>query len=861
MFCVCLCVSKVLVTVEDVNDNAPTCLLSFSESYVLAENRTNRTIWIHEEIDASATSPLTLAYITLSDLDSAASNGHSLSASLVSIRYVNASSLDIQPEASSNVTPSFRLVPIIAQYGNYYYALQLTNRLDRERTLYFDLTMRMSDNERPGAEHSASLTSYFDLRVILSDLNDNYPEFRNTELVRNEQGVVQFEYLTFSVPENQLTLNFATVDAFDPDGIASARLDYRILDENNMDLVNLYSKYVTGSETSASRNRFENEINPNYLFFISPENGTLSLRAELDRERKEVYLFTVRVNDTDHASDILVEVHLLDVNDNQPVYQIERIEFGLAENGGENAFVGNVRATDPDLTPTTEYFIEPYEMNRFFYVESETGNLMAKLSLDAEDPTLPSILTVNHTFELVIYARDPYFLNTTSVDLRHMSKLNVSVRLLDVNDHRPVLRAKTENDLIRFDLNKYANSTSSCQNMNLVLSSLESVDLDRDSTPAHAHFYKFAYIRRLSWQFVYEIVKAELAGNVNVSQRRLNINQSTMNHELLKFIESLIVVQNKYDIRPVSKVNLRSVFLLEQNADRTVLNQVNVSLNQLCKLNWGVYNLSVLVSEQSTGTFTSDYSLKMFVFNSFYEPSINISDSHLDLLNTLIESWWAANSNLIVGMKRRIDAPTAQTGKQDDNGDYIDGITQEYFKFYASSAFSRRATNAFWDLTNLMVFNTSASNSVIMLIAAFLVISLFLILFISYKQYRSSKSSSSSSSSTAELRKHLTRSHSPGTKKSPGFLNISVSRDKSDTSSSTSSSDAVSSAKQSTKDLSGSPDMAASKINSKKLKVIIIFIFLKFPYLTNTPLYAHFLLSPSVPLSIIINIYILRAFY
>lgn len=397
-----------MVNVLDTNDNAPTCQLSYSETYILGENRSNRTIWLQEEVEASPFAPIILAYLTLSDVDSAPANGHSLSASLLSIRYLNVSSPLNTPEmmqTEMNSTPSFRLTPIITQYGNYYYALEQTARLDREKTIYFDLTLRLSDNTNsPTDQKQPSETpqiSYVDLRVILTDLNDNFPEFTDTEKLANDQGVVVFEYFKFSVPENEQTLNFGSIRANDAD--STSRLEYRILDENSIDLVNLYSKHVTKSETQANRARFETDINPNYLFFIRPENGTLSLRAELDRERKDVYLFTVRVNDSQHASDVLVEVTLVDVNDNQPIYSQSTLEVNLKENTPENTIIASVKPTDPDLNPITEYFIEPSLMTRFFYIEPETGNLMTRVVLDAEDSGLNEYLTRNNTFEMTVW--------------------------------------------------------------------------------------------------------------------------------------------------------------------------------------------------------------------------------------------------------------------------------------------------------------------------------------------------------------------------------------------------------------------------------------------------------------------------
>lgn len=384
-----------------------------------------------------------------------------------------------------------------------------------------------------------------------------------------------------------------------------------------------------------------------------------------------------------------------------------------------------------------------------------------------------------------------------------MSKLNVSIHLEDVNDNRPEVR-NPENNLIGFDLNRYPNSSSSCENMNLGIKTIETVDLDRDTASSNSsHLYRFAYIRRLSWPFVYEIVKTYVSSN-----------QSNTSSELLGFVESLVNVQNRYDIRPLTKVNLRSVFQLDQRDDRQVLNQVNVTLNQLCKLNWGVYNLSIQVNENIDSW--SDYSLKLFVYNSMYDPktSVNLTSAHLDLLNTIIESWWSVNAHLIAGLKQRTSTSRMQH-QSDDNGDYIDGITQEYFKFYATSAFSRFNSKyqsngglSFFDFTNFVGQLNSASNySIIVLISAFLLVSIVLIIVILYKHSRGGKS--------AAKKKANSGRHSPGSKKSSSShfaLNVSKSSD-----SSSASSVSTTSARQSTKDLSGSPDLVASKINFKKV--------------------------------------------
>lgn len=762
--------ADVLVNVLDLNDNSPGCQLTYSSRHIVAENRTNSTVWIYEHLLNNTNQSLNLAYLSLFDADSAPSNGFLLSASLISVSYVNTTTLETVHENLNQST--FRLVPIIQDLNNYYYGLQLVRQVDRESACQYDLLVKLADNNKK--------FSYFNLRVILVDLNDNAPEFASP-------------VYRFYVRENELVANFGQLDARDADTGVNARLEFKILDENDPNLVDLYLN-----------RSFTVDSDPNFLFYINPDNGSLSLRGELDRERKEVYVFTVQVGDGRYTNEALVEVNLIDVNDNQPVFEANEpvVEFQLDENQPAHSVVGNVLAVDPDLNSTVEYGFEPAEISRYFRIEPSTGNLLTRTSLDAE---------AYSRFDFTVTARDSRLGSGDDA-----ARLNVTVFINDLNDNPPQI-VNPPNGVFKFDLAQfYTNKTPNCiagnGTTNLNVFTLSSTDADRDNRRFNRrHAFKFAFIRRLSWPFVYEIVKSELE------------NQTANNHtaELAQMVETIVQTQAKHDVKPVAKVNLRSVFWLE--ADST-LNQVNLTLNQLCKLNWGVYNVSIQVTDD--GGLYTEYSVKLFVYNSNLLPGLmsNLTQSGLSSINAMVERWWTVNAHLLAGLKRRLDvAATVNSSRvADDNGDYIDGITQEYYKFYASSAFSKFNTGngvlvAFKNLTGLNL--SPSSSSIIVLIAGFVFVSLLLLVIITYKHYRSTGGKANKDAS----RKHAAKR---GKQKFVVNLNsLSAQTSSKSTSGESSSSFNISDLslkQQSTKDLSASPNLAASKFSGgKKLTVSI----------------------------------------
>ena len=196
--------------------------------------------------------------------------------------------------------------------------LFLAKEIDREvldtNRFYLDIIAFQQDNELKAANAA--------LEIEILDLNDNRPEF---EVERYNMTVIE------SLPAGFRIMQFTAVDR---DQGENAEFSYRLED-------------------------------PSGAFSLQPEDGQLVLsRPELfDRERMESVV--VRVIAVERVASVLplnaerpvasvdVEIHLVDANDNSPVFLPSNVYvFRVGESGGgPNRLVGRVQATDPDLGP------------------------------------------------------------------------------------------------------------------------------------------------------------------------------------------------------------------------------------------------------------------------------------------------------------------------------------------------------------------------------------------------------------------------------------------------------------------------------------------------------------------------------
>ncbi|XP_004681137.1 PREDICTED: protocadherin-15 [Condylura cristata] len=167
---------------------------------------------------------------------------------------------------------------------------------------------------------------------------------------------------------------------------------------------------------------------PQRVFNLSETAGILTLGKALDRESTDRYILIVTASDgrPDGTSTATVNVVVTDVNDNAPVFDpyLPRNLSVVEEEA--NAFVGQVRATDPDAGINGQVHYSLGNFNNLFRITSN-GSIYTAVKLNRE---------VKDYYELVVVATDG------AVHPRH-STLTLAIKVLDIDDNSPVFTNST----------------------------------------------------------------------------------------------------------------------------------------------------------------------------------------------------------------------------------------------------------------------------------------------------------------------------------------------------------------------------------------------------------------------------------
>ncbi|XP_060904165.1 protocadherin alpha-8-like isoform X17 [Labrus mixtus] len=268
---------SVIIKIVDVNDNAPEIEVTSFSSSIPEDSRPGTTV----------------ALISVNDLDSGL-NGKVI--------------CSISDDVPFTLSPSLK---------DKMYSLVTKSPLDREKQSHYDLTITAKDAGQP------PLSSEKTISVVVSDVNDNSPEF-------------SLSPYTFYVAEaNEPGTSVFSVKAFDRDEDDNALITYHILRD--------------GSEG----NKLSSFLN------INSENGDILALKSFDFETVKTFQFQVVATDSGTpslSSNVTVNVFILDQNDNAPVILYPVSSNGSAEGVEEiprnvNAahLVTKVRAYDADI--------------------------------------------------------------------------------------------------------------------------------------------------------------------------------------------------------------------------------------------------------------------------------------------------------------------------------------------------------------------------------------------------------------------------------------------------------------------------------------------------------------------------------
>ncbi|XP_078793598.1 protocadherin-15 isoform X3 [Oryzias latipes] len=260
-------------------------------------------------------------------------------------------------------------------------SLVLSSPLDRESLDYYSLVVTASDGHPDG-------TSTAIVNIVVTDVNDNDPVF-NSSLPVN-----------LSVTEEENHAFVGQVKATDPDLGANGQVHYQL-------------------------------INYQTLFSINA-SGFITTAVPLDREVKGHYGLVVEASDgavDPRRSRLTLNVTVLDVDDNSPVFSQQSYHVNLPENSPKDTVILQLKATDPDLNSNLMYRIgteslDP-EITELFYVHPITGELVVLRALDFE-----ALNKSDATFTLTVEAVDMEGAMPPGV-------ASVTVRIMDMNDFSP----------------------------------------------------------------------------------------------------------------------------------------------------------------------------------------------------------------------------------------------------------------------------------------------------------------------------------------------------------------------------------------------------------------------------------------
>uniref|UniRef100_A0A1A8U7T3 Protocadherin 2 alpha c n=1 Tax=Nothobranchius furzeri TaxID=105023 RepID=A0A1A8U7T3_NOTFU len=268
---------NVLIKIVDVNDNAPEIEVTSFSSSIPEDSRPGTTV----------------ALISVNDLDSGL-NGKVI--------------CSINQEVPFSLSPSLQ---------DKMFSIVTKSPLDREKQSHYDLTITAKDAGQP------PLSSEKTIRVVVSDVNDNSPEFTLSPY-------------TFYITEgNNPGASVFSVKASDGDEGDNAVISYHIV-----------------------RDRDEHSKLTSFLN-INSETGDIVALRSFDFETVKTFQFQVVASDSGSpslSSNVTVNVFILDQNDNAPVILYPVSSNGSAEgveevprNVNAGHLVTKVRAYDADI--------------------------------------------------------------------------------------------------------------------------------------------------------------------------------------------------------------------------------------------------------------------------------------------------------------------------------------------------------------------------------------------------------------------------------------------------------------------------------------------------------------------------------
>uniref|UniRef100_A0A8C0GHF4 Cadherin domain-containing protein n=1 Tax=Chelonoidis abingdonii TaxID=106734 RepID=A0A8C0GHF4_CHEAB len=355
----------------------------------------------------------------------------------------------------------------------------------------------------------------------------------------------------------------------------------------------------------------------------------LSTISQLDREEQDHYSLQVLATDLGSpplSSVTRVNVSLLDVNDNSPVFYPVQYFPHIQENEPAGSYVTTISASDPDLGPngTIKYSISAGDNSRF-QIHGQTGVITTKIALDREEKT---------AYQLQIIATD-------GGNLQSQNQAIVTITVLDTQDNPPVFNQGIysfvvfENVALGYHVGTVFAST---MDLNTNITYLITTGDQRGMFAINKVTGQIttASIIDREEQAFYQL-KVVASGGAITGDTTVNITVKDLNDNsphFLHAVESVNVVENwkaghtifqAKAVDPDEDVNGMVIYSLKQNPKGLfTINEQNgaISLIGTLDINAGSYQVEILASDMGVPQRSSSFILTVSVRDVNDNPPI-----------------------------------------------------------------------------------------------------------------------------------------------------------------------------------------------------------------------------------------------
>uniref|UniRef100_A0A8C6Y8T0 Protocadherin-15 n=1 Tax=Naja naja TaxID=35670 RepID=A0A8C6Y8T0_NAJNA len=285
--------------------------------------------------------------------------------------------------------------------------LTLLQPVDREFQQLYTFSITASD----GVQESLPVT----VNIFVLDANDNSPTFSN------------ISYNVKIYTDMRPGESVIKLTAMDADEGPNGQIRYEILAGDQGDfIINDKTGLITivpGITLVVGRSYALTVKASDRAPLAQKRSGLLALGKPLDRESTDRYILIVTASDgrPDGTSTATVNVVVTDVNDNGPIFDPFLPKNFTVQEEETNAFVGQVRATDPDAGVNGQVHYSLANFNNVFRITSN-GSIYTSVKLNREKKDY---------YELIAEATDG------AVDARRTT-LTLGIRVLDIDDNSPV---------------------------------------------------------------------------------------------------------------------------------------------------------------------------------------------------------------------------------------------------------------------------------------------------------------------------------------------------------------------------------------------------------------------------------------